>query len=79
MKKLTLEQFKTMISGLNVIQKLNYVCVVFDDVTSGCKTSEEFEPLITVTCKYIKARLKSISKEAKRNKCLKQSFDKTTK
>ena len=67
MKKLTLEQFKTMITGLSAIQKLNYVYFIFYDLTLDCKTPEEFEPLITITRKWVKARLKSIAKDAKSN------------
>lgn len=68
MKKLTLTHFQIMISGLAAIQKLNYACVVFSSVTEHCTTAAEFEPLMDVTRVYIKGRLKSIAKDARKAK-----------
>jgi hypothetical protein len=62
MKKLNRKTFALMLIDLSAMEKLNLLVELFENLTTECKEKSDFQPLRDLVNKYIRHKVKYLSK-----------------
>lgn len=62
MKKLNRKSFALMLADLKPLEKYNLLVELFESITTECREKSDFRPLRDLVNKYIRHKLKYLSK-----------------